>query len=105
MNKQELTEVLQGVDLETLGRWYCDLNCFRKPEGFPIDLGEVDRAHREAPLFRMAWECVSDRIGETFASRAWWVHQLGRTESEWFSWWNGGLRNGPSPALNEASCD
>jgi len=99
MTREELVAAFALADVETLGRWYCDLNCFRKPADFPFELGEVDHVHREAPAFRMSWECVSEALGEAGCSRAWWAYELKRTEAEWRAWWNDGARNGPSPNL------
>lgn len=99
MTHDELVAAFATVDVGTLGRWHCDLNCFRKPKDFPFELGEVDRVHRESPAFRMAWECVSEALGEAGCSRAWWIYELKRTETEWRAWWNDGRCNGPSPRL------
>lgn len=87
---EELTELLLQASTETLGRWYCDLNCFRKPADFPIDLGQVDRAHHESPTFMLAQHCVAKILGNEGCSRAWWLYAMKRSEIEWRSWWETG---------------
>lgn len=85
----DLTQLLLTKHADKLPQWYCDLNCFRKPEGFPIELGEVDLAHRENHEFMKAFDAVRTALGDAGASRAWWQHELGKTEDEWRQWWTG----------------
>jgi len=80
-------EDLQRDYADKLPQWYCDLNCFRHPEGFPEDLGPIDEAHSSTGLRLAAWMVVSAAIGEEESSLAWWVLELGRTEEAWREWW------------------
>lgn len=85
--KTELVDRLSKFDLETLGRWYCDLNCYRLPQGFPVDIGDVFQGCDSA-MFKTAFDVVSELLGDAECSRAWWIYQLGRTEEEWRAWWS-----------------
>ena len=89
MKLHELMETLQREHAEELPRWYCDLNCFRVPQGFPLALPEIEdnRKKMEHPDYRLAWNAVTCALGEEGVSRAWWLVELGKTEGEWRTWW------------------
>lgn len=89
MNAKELAKLLQQDHAEKLDRWYCDLNCFRTPQGFPLDLPEIS-GHREKmkdPHYRLAWDAVCLALDDAGKSRAWWLVELGKTDAEWRTWW------------------
>ena len=94
MQKKELIEALLRDHADSLPKWYCDLNCFRIPEGFPIALNdhEDDREKMKDPAHMLAFHAVSEALGKDGTSRAWWMVELGRTEAEWRTWWES--RNG-----------
>lgn len=88
MDKNELAILLQQHHADMLDQWYCDLNCFRTPKGFPLELPEIaDREEsRKNPTRRTAWDAVCIALGEEGMSRAWWLVELGKTEAEWRTW-------------------
>jgi len=85
---KKLAAILKRDHSESLGQWYCDLNCYRNPKGFPFDLGEIDRDRGGNFKFRKAFDAVCLALGEEGQSYAWWLIELGRTESEWREWWH-----------------
>lgn len=78
-------------------RWWCELNLFRWPDGFPTSAPEgwekmtqQERMHH--PDFRQAWNSLSDVPSEDYL-RAW--QTLGfsglpqKTDAEFDAWWRG----------------
>ena len=94
MKKKQLVELLRSEYLEKLPQWYCDMNCFREPAGFPVQFKRVadDREAFRDPDRRMAFEAVSEILGPEGTSCAWWLLELGKTQQEWVTWWK--ARNG-----------
>jgi hypothetical protein len=88
MNPKELARLLQKGHADKLDQWYCDLNCFRTPQGFPLELPEITdyREKMKEPTYRLAWDAVCLALGEVGMSRAWWLVELGKTEGEWRAW-------------------
>ncbi len=108
MSQKELARLLKKGHADKLDQWYCDLNCFRTPQGFPLELPDItaNREKIEDPAHRLAWDAVCLALGEVGMSRAWWLVELGKTEGEWRAWWaaRGGviaaqLRNSPANRL------
>lgn len=89
MEVQELANVLSKKHKDKLGMWYCDLNCYRNPIGFPVALPELadDREKHKNPDFRLAWDAITSLLSEEDMSKAWWTIELCRTEKEWRTWW------------------
>lgn len=90
MQKKELIDVLLREHVDKLPKWYCDLNCFRLPEGFPIALVECggnDQETMKNPAHKLAFEAVAEALGDEGTSRAWWLVELGRTEDAWRTWY------------------
>ena len=90
MQKLSLAIKLKLDHADKLPQWYCDLNCFRMPEGFPLDLPSMadNRAKMKDPAYQLAWGAVCLALSEAGMSRAWWLIELGKTETEWKTWWD-----------------
>ena len=71
MIKDELCDALESVDVETMGKWYCDLNCWKVPDGFPFDPGPAEYENKQ---YMMAFDAVGEILGEVSSSRAWWIY-------------------------------
>lgn len=89
MNKAELIEILLRDHADKLPRWYCELNCFIAPDGFPIQLNKrlSSMGKYRDPTWATAMHAVRDALGDMGASRAWWMIKLGRTEQQWREWY------------------
>lgn len=87
MEINDLIDLLKQQYAEMLPQWYCDLNCYRRPVGFPIELGYVGPEYHENQTFKMAYDAVLVVLGEAGASLAWWCFELGKTEAEWAEFW------------------
>jgi hypothetical protein len=85
-------EYLKTLDIETVGRWYCDLNTWKCPsncpEQFTAGLTPVLNSLPSIHPFRVWTKAVIKLLGEKGTSRAWWLYQLGNTEAEWKEWWD-----------------
>lgn len=85
MNKTVLIKILLRDHIDKLPQWYCQLNCFDVPDGFPIRLDKnmSDMEKHSDDAYSMAFSAVCDALGDEGASRAWWTIKLGRTEQQW----------------------
>lgn len=92
-NKEDLIALFKQNYLDRLPEWYCKLNCFKIPDDFPISLTlyENDKDAFLDPLWRLAFDVVSEILGDKSTSKAWWTIQLERTEEEWQTWWDNKL--------------
>lgn len=88
--RRELSLILIKDYKDKLGYFYCALNCFEQPEGFPVKINIHDnhRKQREDQHNKACFDAVCDCLSEKDQSKAWWIIQLKRTEQEWLDWWN-----------------
>ncbi|WP_271678874.1 hypothetical protein [Thermomonas mangrovi] len=80
---------ISAAPLQTRMRWSADLNCFRAPSDFPLQLPELDgdRKKFEDTKWSEAFKAVNDTLNDAETSLGWWVFELKRTPAEWKSWW------------------
>lgn len=90
------TDSITSAPLETRMRWYAEINSWRIPEDFPVDMADVasldDRAKFKDPKWQAAWRALTGSMTEAEMSLGWWLHALGKTEDEWATWWRNGRR-------------
>ena len=86
---------LAGVPIELAAKWYCELNCFRWPDGFPLEKPPgydtmTDRQKYDLPYLKDIFAAVSAYVPRKEQSRAW--HMGGycgrkKTNEEFEAWW------------------
>ena len=90
ISKDELVKILLENHKEMLPLWYCQINCFENPDGFPAKMVtyESDLDSYNDPDNKIAYEAVREAMGsEEAMSRAWWTIKLERTDYQWREWW------------------
>jgi len=80
--------------IDRLGRVWCNLNCWRwddlcgeKPANWDLLPAFSSDKFCKHDIISPINHLIQNIIGEEGCSRAWWIHELDRTEEEWKKWW------------------
>lgn len=69
-----IRELLRGAERETLARWWCEMNVFEWPKGFPIPKPEgavSDSEIMNNPDWVAAWQAINEAIPYPGALEYW----------------------------------
>ena len=71
-----------GLAWARLNTWKWDHLFGEEPKGF-YDLNQADKHKIISPLMRK----IEAEFAHRATSKAWWIHELGKTEEEWQRWY------------------
>jgi hypothetical protein len=86
-----MLSLIAGYPVDELARWKVALNIYTWPNNCPVpcpagflDASEEERMRLASPL----WQCLNMQVSNEAFTRAWWIYELGRTETAWAEWWD-----------------